>query len=120
LADVLYRVAEQQVQALERQIAVLGSLGATAPFVGLLGTVLGIITTLHDMGQQGHVTIATIAPGISDALVSTALGLAVAIPAVLMYNGFRRRAERLRDDLEAFRLEALYVLMDQLKHEGAT
>lgn len=77
----------------ERYLSFLGTLGANAPFVGLFGTVLGIIKAFHDLGAanvKGAAIQQTVMAGISEALVATAVGLAVAIPAVVAYNGFQR------------------------------
>ena len=77
----------------ERYLSFLGTLGSNAPFVGLFGTVLGIIKAFHDLGAvnvKGAQVQQTVMAGISEALVATAVGLAVAIPAVVAYNGFQR------------------------------
>ena len=74
-------------------LSFLGTLGSNAPFVGLFGTVLGIIKAFHDLGAvnvKGAAVQQTVMAGISEALVATAVGLAVAIPAVVAYNGFQR------------------------------
>ena len=77
----------------ERGLLVLGTIGSNAPFIGLFGTVLGIITAFHDLANaQAEATDAVMA-GISEALVATAIGLMVAIPAVILYNGFQRRVK---------------------------
>jgi biopolymer transport protein ExbB len=77
----------------ERSLSFLGTLGNNAPFIGLFGTVLGIIKAFHDLGQtsiRGSTVQQTVMTGISEALVATAVGLAVAIPAVVGFNGFTR------------------------------
>jgi biopolymer transport protein ExbB len=78
----------------ERWLFVLGTLGNNAPFIGLLGTVLGIIRAFEDLAQHPSGGIAIVGAGISEALVATAAGLAVAIPAVLAYNTFQRLLKR--------------------------
>ena len=77
--------------ALERNLAILGTLGNNAPFIGLFGTVLGIIKAFHDLGQNQGGGAAVVMAGISEALVATAVGLLVAIPAVMAFNYFQRR-----------------------------
>ncbi|HKA91472.1 MAG TPA: MotA/TolQ/ExbB proton channel family protein [Haliangiales bacterium] len=78
-------------QRLERRLAYLGTLGANAPFVGLFGTVLGIIKAFHDLAGSQAGGVSVVMAGISEALVSTAAGLLVAIPAVVAFNYFNRR-----------------------------
>ena len=78
---------------LKKGIPSLATIGATAPFVGLLGTVIGIINAFHSIGVTGSGGLASVSAGISEALVETALGLVVAIPAVWMYNYFTGRLE---------------------------
>jgi len=79
--------------ALTRHLTAIASIGASAPFVGLLGTVLGILVTFHDLGTSERVDVRTVMVGLALALQATALGLVVAIPAVLAYNGLSRRVE---------------------------
>lgn len=78
---------------LTRNLTFLYSVGANAPYVGLLGTVLGILITFHDLGQGGAVEVNTIMLGLALALKATAMGLVVAIPAILFYNGLLRKVE---------------------------
>jgi biopolymer transport protein ExbB len=80
---------------LERGIIILGTVGANAPFIGLFGTVLGIIRAFHELGQASAEAAAAVMSGISEALVATAVGLLVAIPAVVLYNTFQRRNKEL-------------------------
>lgn len=79
--------------ALTRNLTELSSIGSSAPYVGLLGTVLGILITFYDLGQSGNIDVKTIMVGLALALKATALGLLVAIPAILFYNGLLRRVE---------------------------
>lgn len=88
-----YADAEDLHIALTHHLTALSSIGANAPYVGLLGTVLGILITFYQLGQGGHLAASTIMLGLALALKATALGLVVAIPAVLIYNGFLRRIE---------------------------
>jgi len=91
----------EQVQVLRRNIWLLGTIGSAAPFVGLFGTVIGIIKAFHSMALAGTGGFAVVAAGISEALVATALGLAVAIIAVVLYNYFQ---VRLNDIAAAMRI----------------
>jgi biopolymer transport protein ExbB len=104
---------------LERNLAFLGTLGNNAPFIGLFGTVLGIIKAFHDLAgnQAGGITV--VMSGISEALVSTAVGLLVAIPAVIAFNFFNRRVRLVIANVDSL----AHVVLAQLKgevEEGAT
>ncbi len=85
----------EEVEALKGPLWVLGTVGASAPFIGLFGTVVGIIKAFHNMSVMGSGGFSVVAAGISEALVATGLGLAVAIIAVLSYNYFQTRIERI-------------------------
>lgn len=82
---------------LERNLSLLGSIGSNAPFIGLFGTVLGIIKTFHDMGvvQGKTINVSTMSLGLSEALIATAVGLLVAIPSVFFYNYFQKKVQRI-------------------------
>jgi len=82
--------------ALTRHLTVIASIGANAPYVGLLGTVLGILITFHDLGQGGAIETSAIMLGLALALKATALGLVVAIPSIIFYNALLRRVEVLQ------------------------
>lgn len=86
----------EQVQAMRRNIWILGTIGSAAPFIGLFGTVVGIMRAFHSMAEAGAGGFAVVAAGISEALVATALGLAVAILAVAVYNYFQVRLGELQ------------------------
>lgn len=79
--------------ALTRNLTAISSVGSNAPYVGLLGTVLGILVTFHEMGRGGKIDVNTIMLGLAMALKATAAGLFVAIPAILFYNGLMRKVE---------------------------
>jgi biopolymer transport protein ExbB len=95
LAEVAEDRRFEEVEALKGGIWVLGTVGVSAPFIGLLGTVIGIIKSFHSMAIAGSGGFAVVAGGISEALVATALGLAVAIVAVIFYNYFHTKLERI-------------------------
>lgn len=94
-------VVDRQWSALQSQMTVLASIGATSPFVGLFGTVWGIYHALMTMGHTGQASIDQVAGPVGEALVMTAVGLAVAIPAVLAYNGLLRLSKNRMADLRA-------------------
>lgn len=81
--------------ALTRGLTTISSVGVNAPYIGLLGTVLGILITFYDLGKSGDIDTANIMTGLAMALKATAAGLVVAIPAILVYNGMLRRVEML-------------------------
>lgn len=94
---------------LERRLAYLGTLGNNAPFIGLFGTVLGIIKAFHDLSMNQQGGAAVVMAGISEALVATAVGLFVAIPAVVAYNYFARWIKRIITDSETAVREAFLI-----------
>lgn len=106
LSDILTRVLRQELNRvtvkLESGLSILASIGATAPFVGLLGTVWGIFHALTTIANNGAVQIAQVAGPVGEALIMTALGLMVAIPAVLAYNAFNRMNRITMAELDAF------------------
>ena len=104
--DVLERALRQQIQkervARESGLAVLASIGSTAPFVGLFGTVWGIMHALTDISRLGSASLEVVAGPIGEALIATAYGIAVAVPAVLAYNFFLRRLKTSSNNLDDF------------------
>jgi biopolymer transport protein ExbB/TolQ len=92
--------AAENVGELKRGLVVLGTIASTAPFVGLFGTTFGIINAFSAMGEKGAGSMSTISAGISEALVTTAFGLFVAIPALWAYNGLGGRVERFAAEME--------------------
>ena len=104
--ELLERNLKQQVlrerRTLEQGLAVLASVGSTAPFVGLFGTVWGIMTAMKDISRLGNASIDVVAGPIGEALIATGVGIAVAIPAVLAFNYFVRRVKSVTADLDDF------------------
>ena len=104
--DLLERCLRQQLQrerrSLESGLTLLASVGSTAPFVGLFGTVWGIMHALKDITKAGSASLDVVAGPIGEALIATAIGIAVAVPAVLAYNYFLRRTKSICADLEDF------------------
>lgn len=100
----------RQTNRLEKQMTFLASLGATAPFVGLFGTVWGIMNSFTSIAASEQTSLSVVAPGIAEALFATALGLVAAIPAVIAYNKFSNDILRYSDRLEAFATEFSSIL----------
>ena len=98
---------------LEEQLSVLATIGSTSPYVGLFGTVWGIMNAFIALGNVQHATLAMVAPGIAEALIATAMGLFAAIPAVIAYNRFNNDVERLLNRYEAFMEEFASLLQRQ-------
>jgi biopolymer transport protein TolQ len=99
-----------QGQLLSQSLSFLATCGNTAPFIGLFGTVWGIMTSFHQIGLKGSASLATVAPGIAEALIATAAGLAAAIPAVMAYNYFLGQVRQLETELEGFARDLLDFL----------
>lgn len=109
------RVAHARAIAkLENHLSFLATVGSTCPYVGLFGTVWGIMTSLQALGVAQQASIAMVAPGISEALVATALGLFAAIPAVIAYNRYTHAVDRLAQKYESFQDELTNILQRQL------
>ncbi|NLJ27779.1 MAG: protein TolQ [Deltaproteobacteria bacterium] len=102
---------------LQRMLSFLATTGSTAPFIGLFGTVWGIMTSFQDIGMKGSANLAVVAPGISEALVATAMGLAAAIPAVVAYNHFSNKIQVIEDDMLQFTSDFLNRLKTDLMCE---
>ena len=107
-------VLNREVDEIETHLPFLATVGSTAPYVGLFGTVWGIMHSFRSLGAMKQVTIATVAPGISEALVATAMGLFAAIPAVIAYNRLATSAERLASKYEIFMEEFLSIVNRQI------
>ena len=88
-----FKNADNLNVALTNHLTIISTIGANAPYIGLLGTVIGIMLTFYDMGQGGKVDVHTIMTGLSLALKATAAGLAVAIPSIMFYNGLLRKVD---------------------------
>jgi biopolymer transport protein TolQ len=107
----------RELDRLEHNLELLANVGSTAPYVGLVGTVFGIMVSFHGLANNKQATIASVAPGISEALIATAMGLFAAIPAVWAYNRFATRVERLAVRYESFAEEFSSILQRQ-SHGG--
>ncbi|MDF1536708.1 MAG: protein TolQ [bacterium] len=106
----LSKAAETELTRLERALPFLATTGSTAPFIGLFGTVWGIMNAFRSIGLAGSASLLSVAPGISEALVATAGGLAAAIPAVVGYNYFIQKIRILDNDMSTFTAEFLNII----------
>lgn len=110
VARVLRRATTSETHRLEKYLTFLATTGSAAPFIGLFGTVWGIMDAFHGIGQTGSASLAVVAPGISEALVATAIGLVAAIPAVIGYNHFLNKVNVLIGDMDNFSQEMLNIV----------
>ncbi|MEM6587712.1 MAG: protein TolQ [Pseudomonadota bacterium] len=104
----------KEAEGLQRGLNVLATIGSTAPFIGLFGTVWGIMNSFIEIAEQQNTSIAVVAPGIAEALLATALGLLAAIPAVIFYNKLSADSDRIVAGYEAFADEFSTILSRQL------
>jgi biopolymer transport protein TolQ len=114
------RVAQlRELDRLEKNLALLATVGSTSPYVGLFGTVWGIMSAFHNLGNAQQATLAAVAPGISEALVATAMGLFAAIPAVVAYNRYADQVSRLELRFDTFMEEFATILQRYGPARGA-
>lgn len=104
----------KEAEALQKGLPILATIGSTAPFVGLFGTVMGIMNAFIEIAEQQNTNLAVVAPGIAEALLATGLGLLAAIPAVIFYNKLSADSERIVSGYEAFADEFATILSRQL------
>ncbi len=97
--------SNKEIDELERHLGFLATVGSVSPYVGLFGTVWGIMSAFRALGTAGQATIAMVAPGIAEALIATAIGLFAAIPAVIAYNRFTNQLERINNQYDTFQEE---------------
>ncbi len=107
LERTLARAVSVELRTVTRWLGVLATTASATPFIGLFGTVWGIMRAFNDIGLQGSTSIVAVAPGIAEALINTAAGLGAAIPALIAYNYFSQHARALRGRMEDFVLEFL-------------
>ena len=103
----------KQADRLENHLSMLATVGSSAPYIGLFGTVWGVMHAFQSLGNVQHATLAAVAPGISEALIATAIGLFAAIPAVIAYNRLTNRVDRLLGEYENFAEGFLTILQRQ-------
>ena len=104
----------REMERLDRRLLFLATVGSTAPFVGLFGTVWGIMTSFQSIAVSKNTSLAVVAPGIAEALFATALGLMAAIPAVVFYNKFSARFSAISQRLNAFSDEFAAIVSRQI------
>lgn len=106
----LNKACNSEMTKLESALGFLATTGSASPFIGLFGTVWGIMDTFKGIGARGSATLAVVAPGISEALIATAAGLAAAIPAVIFYNYFLNRSKIMVQEMDNFSAEFLNIV----------
>ena len=106
----LVRASNSEIAGFERHVGWLATTASAAPFVGLFGTVWGIMNSFQNIGATGAANLAVVAPGISEALITTATGIGAAIPAVIAYNHFAGQIKRLSVDMECFTQDFLNII----------
>ena len=109
----------RELDRLERRLLVLATVGSAGPFIGLFGTVWGIMTSFQAIAASKNTSLAVVAPGIAEALLATALGLLAAIPAVMFYNKFSSQVSRLATRMEGFSDEFASILSRQIDERNA-
>ncbi len=112
---ILKKSGNMEKLGMERNINFLATTGNTAPFIGLFGTVWGIMNTFGSIGATGAASIAVVAPGISEALIATAMGLFAAIPAVVGYNHILTRIDRISGEVDSFSTDLTNMLEKKLR-----
>ena len=115
IGKIMSLTLDRELEALERHLSSLATIGSTAPFVGLFGTVWGIMNSFQSIALTRNTTLAVVAPGIAEALLATALGLVAAIPAVVAYNKLSGELERYANRVTSFADEFTVVLSRELE-----
>ena len=110
LKRTLRKAEDREVVRLSRSLSFLATTGSATPFIGLFGTVWGIMTSFQEIGMRGSASLAVVAPGISEALVATAAGLAVAIPAVVFYNYYNNELTTIENEMQGFSADFLNLV----------
>lgn len=110
LERALNKASRNELMKLERSLPFLATAGSTAPFIGLFGTVWGIMNAFQNIGAKGGASLAVVAPGIAEALIATAIGLAAAIPAVMGYNFYIQKLRFLKAQMDSFSEDFLNIV----------
>jgi biopolymer transport protein TolQ len=110
VSRALRRATNSEITRLEKYLTFLATTGSTSPFIGLFGTVWGIMTAFEGIGKTGSASLAVVAPGIAEALIATAIGLVAAIPAVMAYNHFQNKIRVLIKEMDNFSTEFLNIV----------
>lgn len=113
MGESMEKAAMKETLHLERNLGIIGTTGSVTPFVGLFGTVIGIIRAFHDLSLTSGGGPAVVANGIAEALVATATGLFVAVPAVIMFNYYTHRVNRMVSEMESTASEAIDTLLEK-------
>ncbi|MDY6825027.1 MAG: protein TolQ [Thermodesulfobacteriota bacterium] len=108
-----------EMSRLNQLVPFLATTGNTTPFIGLFGTVWGIMNSFHGIGARGSASLAVVAPGISEALVATAAGLAAAIPAVVAFNYFNQKVRTVENEMRSFAADFLNIIERQVRQSKA-
>jgi biopolymer transport protein TolQ len=119
IGQVMQLTMEREMRGLERHVGTLATIGSAAPFVGLFGTVWGIMNSFQSIAMTKNTTLAVVAPGIAEALFATALGLFAAIPAVIAYNKISTAVDGLADRLDSFADEFGVVVSREIDSQRA-
>ncbi|MFQ5329932.1 MAG: protein TolQ [Thermodesulfobacteriota bacterium] len=117
IVRAMRRASMTEINVMEKAVTFLATTGNTAPFIGLFGTVWGIMNAFRNIGLKGVANLAVVAPGISEALIATAMGLVAAIPAVIAYNHLTTRITRITAEMEGFSADFLGVVERHLDNE---
>ncbi len=118
---ILRRATSEETHRMAQMVPFLATAGSTAPFIGLFGTVWGIMNSFQGIAHKGSANLAVVAPGIAEALIATAVGLAVAIPSVIAYNFFAQKIKVIDAELQNFAADFLNIVeRDILKAKGDT
>jgi len=115
ISRAIRREANIETKRLSRYVSFLATVGNTAPFIGLFGTVWGIMNSFQSIGLAQSASLATVAPGIAEALIATAAGLAAAIPSVIAYNFFSQQIDTIEKDLDDFSGEYVKTFLNELR-----
>ena len=118
LKRAIRKAESQEMAELGRSLSFLATTGSAAPFIGLFGTVWGIMASFHEIGLRGSASLTVVAPGISEALVATAAGLAAAIPAVIFYNFFSNKVADVDAEVQNFSTDFLNLVERDLMSRG--
>ena len=117
-SNAFYTISNNEIARLERHLLVLATIGSAGPFVGLFGTVWGIMTSFRAIAGQQSTSLAVVAPGIAEALFATAVGLIAAIPATIFYNKFVSDVNKQAQRLQGFADEFAAILSRQIDERG--
>ena len=109
---IMHVTMNREIETLENQLPMLATIGSNSPYVGLFGTVWGIMNAFHSLGNVKQATLAMVAPGIAEALIATAMGLFAAIPASIAYNDLTHQLQKLENNYQNF-IEEFYGILQQ-------